>query len=179
MNRTLLVILILFLSLAALSAGELQVQAVQPDSLFLRFVSPSRDSIRSNSPRGNFAACTNPAAKVFINGREVKVYGSGAFVASVNLTVGNNPVRVVALAAKGDSVVKSFVFVRPEPPKPLTHEPAVIDAQSIEPRQDLWLGKDDILEGKFRGSPGYKASFDIEDVESGIPMVELPATDST
>jgi N-acetylmuramoyl-L-alanine amidase len=61
----------------------------------------------------------------------------------------------------------------------LTHEPAVIDAQSIEPRQNLWLGKDDILEVRFRGSPGYKAYLDIEDVESGIPMLELPASDST
>jgi N-acetylmuramoyl-L-alanine amidase len=153
-------------------------QVVQNDSLYLRFVSPGRDSIRSNSPRGNFAACTNPAAKVFINDREVKVYGSGAFVGSVNLAIGTNVVRVVARATSGDSLVKTFVFTRPEPPKPLTHEPAVIDVQSIEPRQNLWLGKDDILEVKFRGSPGYKAYLDIEDVESGIPMLELPASDS-
>ena len=152
---------------------------VQSDSLYLRFVSPGRDSIRSNSPRGNFAACTNPAAKVFINGKEAKVYGSGAFVGSVNLAVGVNPVRVVARAIGGDSLVKTFVFTRPEPPKPLMHEPAVIDVQSIEPRQNLWLGKDDILEVKFRGSPEYKAYLDIEDVESGIPMLELPASDST
>jgi N-acetylmuramoyl-L-alanine amidase len=178
-NRPLLVVLILFFSLAALSVGELPAQTVPADSLFLRFVSPSRDTVRSNSPRGNFAACTNPAAKVFINGREVKVYGSGAFVASVNLSVGSNPVSVVARGANGDSVKKDFIFVRPEPPKPLTHEPAFIDAQSIEPSQDLWLGKDDILEVKFRGSPGYQAYFDIEDIESGIPMIELPATDST
>ena len=152
---------------------------VQSDSLYLRFVSPGRDSIRNNSPRGNFAACTNPAARVFINGKEVKVYGSGAFVGSVTLAVGVNPVRVVARATNGDSLVKAFVFTRPEPPKPLTHEPVVIDVQSIEPRQNLWLGKDDILEVRFRGSPGYKAYLDIEDVESGIPMLELPANDST
>ena len=152
---------------------------VQSDSLYLRFVSPGRDSIRSNSPRGNFAACTNPGAKVFINGKEAKVYGSGAFVGSVNLAVGVNPVRVVARVIGGDSLVKTFVFTRPEPPKPLMHEPAVIDVQSIEPRQNLWLGKDDILEVKFRGSPEYKAYLDIEDVESGIPMLELPASDST
>ena len=152
---------------------------VQSDSLYLRFVSPGRDSIRSNSPRGNFAACTNPAAKVFINGKEAKVYGSGAFVGSVNLAVGVNPVRVVARVIGGDSLVKTFVFTRPEPPKPLMHEPTVIDVQSIEPRQNLWLGKDDILEVKFRGSPEYKAYLDIEDVESGIPMLELPASDST
>src|SRR3990170_1747346 len=105
--RILYTTLVLSLLVGVLPAQEPQVQRVSPDSLFLRFVSPSRDSIRSNSPRGNFAACTNPAAKVFINGKEVKVYGSGAFVASVNLTVGNNPVRVVALAANGDSVVKN------------------------------------------------------------------------
>lgn len=175
----LLSVLALSPSLVALSARELQVQPVQSDSLFLRFVSPSRDSVRSNSPRGNFAACTNPAAKVFINGKDIKVYGSGAFVSSANLSVGINPVRVVARLANGDSLVKDFVFVRPELPRPLTHELAVIDAQSIEPRQDLWLGKDDILEVKFRGSPGYKAYFDIEDVESGIAMVELPAIDSS
>ena len=165
--------LLLFIPCTVFATG-----AVQSDSLYMRFVSPERDSIRSTSPRGNFAACTNPSAKVFINGKEVKVYGSGAFIGSVNLAVGVNPVRVVARAANGDSLAKMFVFIRPEPAKPLTHEPAVIDAQSIEPRQNLWLGKDDILEVKFRGSPGYKAFFDIEDVESGIPMLELPASDS-
>jgi N-acetylmuramoyl-L-alanine amidase len=151
---------------------------VQPDSLFMRFVSPERDSIRSAAQRANIAACTDPSAKVFINGKEVKVYGSGAFIGSVSLDIGVTPVRVVARGVNGDSVAKTFVFTRPEPPRPLMHEPAVIDAQSIEPRQNLWLGKDDILEVKFRGSPGYKATFDIEDVESGIPMTELPAADS-
>ncbi len=176
--RILSTTLVLFLLVGALPAQEPQVQKAPPDSLFLRFVSPSRDFIRSNSPRGNFAACTNPAAKVFINGKEVKVYGSGAFVGSANLSIGSNSVQVIARAANGDSLVKTFVFVRPEPPRPLTHEPAVIDGQSIEPRQDLWLGKDDILEVRFRGSPGYKAYFDIEDIESGLPMIELPASDS-
>ena len=165
--------LLLFVPCTVFAAG-----VVQSDSLYMRFVSPERDSIRSNAPHGNFAACTNPAAKVFINGREVKVYGSGVFVGSVSLAVGVNPVRVVARATSGDSLVKTFVFTRPEPLKPLTHEPTVIDVQSIEPRQNLWLGKDDILEVKFRGSPGYKAYLDIEDVESGIPMLELPANDS-
>jgi N-acetylmuramoyl-L-alanine amidase len=154
-------------------------EVTQSDSLYMRFVSPEHDSIKSNAPRVNFAACTNPTAKVFINAKEVKVYGSGAFIGSVNIAVGINPVRVVARATNGDSLVKLFVFTRPEPPKPLTHEPAVIDAQSIEPRQNLWLGKDDILEVKFRGSPRYQAYLDIADVESGIPMFELPASDST
>jgi N-acetylmuramoyl-L-alanine amidase len=175
--RTLLVTLALLAALDGLSARDLQAQTVPSDSLYMRFVSPRRDTMRSNSPRAHFAACTNPSARVFINGKEVKVYASGAFVASIGLSVGVNPLHVVARGANGDSLVRDFVFVRPEPPKPLTHEPAVIDTQSIEPRQDLWLGEGDILEVKFRGSPGYKAYFDIEDVESGIPMLELDARD--
>lgn len=150
MLRTVLLLLFL-LPFSAVATG-----VVQSDSLFLRFVSPERDSIRSHSIRGSFAACTNPAAKVFINGKEIKVYGSGAFVGSIDLAIGVNPVRVVARGTNGDSLVKTFVFTRPEPPKPLTHEPAVIDAQSIEPRQNLWLGKDDILEVQIPGEPGIQ-----------------------
>lgn len=180
MIRLLTVTMVLLIALVGLSAQDLQLQTAPNDSsLFLRFVSPGRDTIRNNSPRAHFAACTNPLARVFINGKEVKVYASGAFVASIGLSIGINPMRVVAVGAKGDSLTRDFVFIRPEPPKPLTHEPAVIDAQSIEPRQDLWLGKDDILEVKFRGSPGYKAYFDIEGVESGISMLELDARDGT
>jgi N-acetylmuramoyl-L-alanine amidase len=172
MPRKLLILLYL-IPCAAYAAN-----VVQSDSLFMRFVSPERDSIRSNSARGEFAACTNPTSTVTINGQEVKVYASGAFVKIVNLPIGVTPVRVVARAANGDSLVKTFIFTRPDPPKPLTHEPAVIDAQSIEPRQNRWLGKNEMLEVRFRGSPGYKAYFDIEGVESGIPMLELPASDS-
>jgi N-acetylmuramoyl-L-alanine amidase len=174
-----LLMVMLFGGGGGLAAAPGEIQSSPSDSLSMRFVSPSRDSMRSNSPRANFAACTHPNARVFINGKEVKVYGSGAFVGSANLSVGTNVVRVVARSSSGDSLVKDFTFVRPEPPKPLTHEPAVIDEESIEPRQDVWLGKDDILEVKFRGSPGYEACFDIEDVESGIPMLELPSNDST
>jgi len=175
--RVLLVTLAFLIPLAGLSARDFQTQNTQSDSLYLRFVSPGRDTIRSNSPRAQVAACATPSAKVFINGKEVKVYPSGAFVSLLSLSVGVNPLHVVAQGVNGDSLVKDFVFLRPEPPKPLTHEPAVIDAQSVEPRQDLWLGKDDILEVKFKGSPGYKAYFDIEGVESGIPMLETDAKD--
>ncbi|MFH1743262.1 MAG: N-acetylmuramoyl-L-alanine amidase [bacterium] len=172
MRRFLIVTVGIWWSVATLSARNSQIQIIANDSLFLRFVTPAQDTIRSNSSRSNFAACTNPTAKVSINGKEVKVYGSGAFVGAVSLAVGINPVRVLAVGATGDSLAKDFIFIRPEPAKPLTHEPAVIDERSLEPRRDVWLGKDDILEVKFRGSPGYQAYFDIEGVESGIPMIE-------
>ena len=153
-------------SLSTLSAGK-------SDSLYLRMVIPDHDTVRTPSPRYRIAASTNRSARAFINDKEVRVYPSGAFVSLLTLAVGENPVRVLVRAATGDSLVRDYIFVRPEPPKPLPHDPALIDLESIEPSQDLWLGKDDIVEVRFKGSPGYKAYFDIEDVESGIPMTEL------
>lgn len=153
-------------SLSTLSAGK-------SDSLYLRVVIPDHDTVRTPSPRYRIAASTNRSARAFINDKEVRVYPSGAFVSLLTLAVGENPVQVLVRAATGDSLVRDYIFVRPEPPKPLPHDPAVIDLESIEPSQDLWLGKDDIVEVRFKGSPGYKAYFDIEDVESGIPMTEL------
>ena len=158
---------------AAQTSNTPQLSSGKSDSLYLRVVIPDRDTIQTPSSRHRIAASTNPSARAFINGKEVKVYPSGAFVSLLTLVVGENPVRVLVESTTGDSLVKDYVFVRPEPSKPLPHEPAVIDPASVEPSQDRWLGKDDILEVRFKGSPGYEAYFDIEDVESGIPMTEL------
>ncbi|MBI3587527.1 MAG: N-acetylmuramoyl-L-alanine amidase, partial [Ignavibacteriales bacterium] len=143
------------------------------DSLFLRIVIPERDTIRGTSSRYRVAASTLPTAKAFVNGKEVKVYPSGAFVSLLNVAIGSNRLHLMVQSPAGDSLWKDFVVIRPEPPQSLPHDPAVIDETSIEPAQDLWLGKDDILEVKFKGSPGYEAFFSIDGVESNIPMREL------
>jgi len=177
MSKSLL-FLIFLIPIAGISASVLHTNYPQSDSLFLRVVVPGDDTTRSNSPKHRIAGCTNPTSKAFVNGKELKVYPSGAFVSLLDLAYGINKLHIMVRGVNGDSLTKDFFFLRPEPPKTLTHEPAVIDAQSVEPRQDLWLGKDDILEVKFRGSPGYKAYFDIEGVESGIQMLETDAKDS-
>ena len=161
--------------LSSLAWSQIPVPPTPPksDSLYLRVVLPDRDTVQTTLPRQRIAASMNPSGRAFVNGKELKVYPSGAFVALLPIAVGENPVRFVVRSSSGDSIVRDYLFVRPEPPKPLGHEPAMIDTASIKPSRDLWLGKDDILEVTFRGSPGYEASFDIEDVESGIPMMEL------
>ncbi|MBI3111422.1 MAG: N-acetylmuramoyl-L-alanine amidase [Ignavibacteriales bacterium] len=145
---------------------------VKQDSLYLRMIIPDRDTLRVMTGRQRIAASTHPNAKAFVNGKELKVYPSGAFVALLQFPVGANPLRIVVQSPAGDSLWREFVVVRPDPPKPLPHEPLAIDVASIEPSQNLWLGRDNILEVRFKGSPGYEASFDIEGVESGIAMIE-------
>ena len=144
------------------------------DSLFLRVVVPESDTIVTTAPRQRVSASTLPDAKAFINGKETKVYASGAFCGIVNVAVGTSALRLVVRSANGDSIAKNILLQKPEPPKTSPHEPVSIDTIMMEPSQDIWLGKDDILEVKFKGSPGHKAYFDIKGVESGIPMTELP-----
>ena len=161
-------------SLAFTQSNPDSVLTHKPDSLFLRVVVPGDDTVRAAFGRHRIAASTLPNAKAFINGQETKVYASGAFVGMVQVPVGTTPLHLTVKNALGDSLYKDFVFVRSEPPKTSSKDTVTIDNIMMEPSQDLWLGKDDVLEVKFKGSPGYEASFEIEGVESGIPMRELP-----
>ncbi len=172
-HRNLKIFLLLAVALLY-SCADCAVLRSASDSLFIRVVEPEKDTTSGVAAKQRISACTSPSAKAFINGKEAKVYSSGAFCGVVSVPVGSSILRLVARAANGDSVVKEFVLLRPDSPKTSPREPLVIDTVMMEPSQDLWLGKDDILEVKFKGSPGYKATFDIDGVESGIPMTELP-----
>ncbi|RPI07046.1 MAG: N-acetylmuramoyl-L-alanine amidase [Ignavibacteriae bacterium] len=143
------------------------------DSLFLRVQRPDNDTIRTFGSHYRIAACTRPDAKAFINGKQSKVYASGAFVDLLHVNVDTNTYRFTVKAASGDSLWKEFVIIRPQPMKNSSHDTLVIEQAMMEPAEDLWLTSGDVLELKFKGSPGWEASCDIPDVESGIPMREL------
>ena len=164
---------LLALSLAALSTS-LSLNHPASDSLFLRVIVPDSDTTITTASKQRISASTLPNARAFINGKEVKVYSSGAFCGVAAVPIGNSIIRLVTRSANGDSTAREFLLQRPEPPKTSPRDPMVIDTVMMEPSQDLWLGRDDILEVKFKGSPGYQASFSIEGVESGIAMTELP-----
>jgi N-acetylmuramoyl-L-alanine amidase len=148
------------------------VQSLQSIILFLQVQRPDKDTILIYSSRYRIAACTHPDAQAYINGEPTKVYASGAFVDLVDIKNGVNNIRFVVKSAAGDSLWKDFVILRPEPMKNSPHDTLVIERAMMEPSQDMWLRSGDILELKFKGSPGWTASFEIPDVESG-PMREL------
>ena len=147
---------------------------INKDSLFLRVQRPEKDTIRTFASHYRIAACTQPNAKAFINGKQTKVYASGAFVDLLQINVDTNVFRFTVKSLAGDSLWKEFVIIRPQPMKNSPHDTLVIEQAMMEPSEDMWLTSGDVLEVKFKGSPGWKASFDIPDVESGIPMRELP-----
>jgi hypothetical protein len=174
-----IIIILLFTSglFAQVKIDTLQQAAVQvntdKDSLFLHVQRPDKDTLRTFSSHYRIAACTRPDAKAYINDKQTKVYASGAFVELLHINVDTNTFRFTVKSPAGDSLWKDFVIIRPEPMKNSPHDTLVIEQAMMEPSEDMWLTSGDILEVKFKGSPGWEASFDIPDVESGIPMREL------
>jgi N-acetylmuramoyl-L-alanine amidase len=144
------------------------------DSLWLNVVIPDADTVDIDVPRYRIAANTHPDASAFINDRQVKVYPSGAFVGLIELKRGENEVTISAGFPSGERLTERFTLIRPELPTTSPVEPLVIESHTMQPSQDYWLHNDDILEVRFKGSPGFEASFDIEGVAADIPMRELP-----
>lgn len=143
------------------------------DSLFLRVIVPGRDTVRTLAPRYRVSASTLPGARVFIDDAEARVYSTGGFGGTF-ASIGDTTVhRLLAIGPAGDSLVREFVFVRPERMRTSPRDTLVIEEAMMRPDEDLWLTADDVLEVRFKGSPGWDATFDIPDVECGIPMREL------
>lgn len=141
------------------------------DSLFLRVVLPERDTVQYSAARHRIAASTNPANKAFINFKEVKVYPTGAFVGLHYLTADTTILHIAVFNPNGDSLSRDFVFLKPVA-KVYPADEIYIENVSI-PAEDMWLTAGDILEVKMKGSPGQEPLFDIDGVESGLPMTEV------
>jgi N-acetylmuramoyl-L-alanine amidase len=170
--------LLLFSLCTLLAAQTFPISANTPqnesDSLFLHVVLPEEETFTFAGHRYRVAASTLPSAEAFINDRSVRVYPTGAFVGLVNLQHGDNTVILRVVGAAGDTLSKSYTIHRPEPMQSSPRDPLVIENIMMLPDRDYWLQTGDILEVRFKGSPGYEASFEIENLVSGVVMEELP-----
>lgn len=141
----------------------------------MNMVLPGRDTTNVFGSRHRIAGSTVPTAKAFLNGKEVKVYPTGAFVGLMtDLQVGDTPLRIVVKKENGDSIARDFVFRRSEGLKSSPSDEIVIDDAMMQPSRDQWLADGEVLEVRMKGTPGKKPVFDIDGVVSGVPMRELP-----
>ena len=145
-----------------------------PDSLYLAVVIPETDTVRTSLARYRFAASTHPLARAFAQGNEVKIYPTGAFVGLADIPMDTSTFSLSVLGTADDSLKKEFVFIRSRPMETSPREPLTIEADMMQPSEDLWLRAGETLEVRFKGSPGYDARASIEGIESHIPMRELP-----
>ena len=119
-----------------------------------------------------------PKSRLWINGRGVKVHPNGAFLAFLPLTPGDFVFALVAENKAGVSVKNVWVKV-PRSIFPVPEDSFCILTNSIRPSQDLILTAGDVLETRFRGTPGCQASFRIEGLAEDVPMIESRVTISS
>ncbi|UCE04374.1 MAG: N-acetylmuramoyl-L-alanine amidase [bacterium] len=142
--------------------------------LQVRFPSDG-DSVSYSKIR--IAGGTRPNARVTINGVNTRVYPSGAFVSRVDLKPLDNEIVIIAMDSTTEE--KSILHIFRQPPLPVSPErPTEIDNRIIWPEDDITSFSGDILEVRFKGSPGGKARFSIDDHCKNIPMTELAPKDA-
>ena len=154
------------------------VYADTPGTPHLEVIIPEADTVYTDLSRYRIAANTDSTAKGFINGKQVTVYPSGAFVGMVTLEYGENNITISAVSAEGDTTAQEFLIKRAERMTTSPDDPLAIEAYHMQPVRDQWLDEGDVLEVRFKGSPGHEATFDIEGVKRGIPMRELPPAET-
>lgn len=141
--------------------------------LFLSIVLPESDTVFNSPFRYRIAASTNVTSRAFINGEEAKVYPTGAFVGLYRPITDTSTLTLLVVGAEGDSISRSFVFIRPEPMKVSPRDTLVIEEDLMLPNRSVWLMEDDVLEVRFKGSPGWEATFSVPGVVADAPMREL------
>ncbi|NIM96865.1 MAG: hypothetical protein GTO24_01905, partial [candidate division Zixibacteria bacterium] len=92
-------------------------------------------------------------------------------LAFLPLTPGDFVFALVAENKAGVSVKNVWVKV-PRSIFPVPEDSFCILTNSIWPSQDLILTAGDVLETRFRGTPGCQASFRIEGLAEDVPMIE-------
>ena len=171
MRHLLFSLLILPVLSAQQTDSLLQQPAAKP--LFLSIVLPESDTVLNSPSRYRIAASTNVTSRAFINGVEARVYPTGAFVGLFRPPTDTSMLTLTVVGAMGDSISRSFVFIRPEQTKVSPRDTLVIEKEMMLPSRSVWLMEDDVLELRFKGSPGWEASFSIPGVVDDVPMREL------
>ncbi len=149
----------------------------QENKSLLQISFPSDNDTVSYS-KIRIAGCTSPGANVRINGDSVRVYPSGAFVYRVDLKPLVNEIQITAADSLGKT--QTILHIYRTPPIPVSPKtPTEIDTRIIWPEHDMILISGDIIEVRFKGSPGGKAKFSIDKLCKNIPMTELEPEDAS
>jgi N-acetylmuramoyl-L-alanine amidase len=176
MVRPSVILLAIIVSAAPLRSDETSAQSsVQAH---LHIVIPEEDSVRTDLSRYRISGNTHPEGTAFINGKPVRVYPSGAFVGLVNLAHGENVIRISVTSPGGELISRDMTIFRSPPLVTSPEDRLVIEDALMEPSRDYWLNAGDVLEVKFKGSPGLEASFEIDGVVRRTPMRELPPAET-
>jgi N-acetylmuramoyl-L-alanine amidase len=162
---------IILISLCLAFAPALIAQ--QPEVHYLNITLPVADTVFTDAANHRIAGNTLPGSSVTVHGRPARVYPNGAFTGMLEIPHGFSHHEVFSVSPGRDTLHTYLFFHRPEPAGELPDSPVTIDRFSVTPLTDVWLKPGEEVEVRFRGSPGFDATFDIPGLVMNAPMREL------
>jgi len=136
---------------------------------FIKLVEPNKTEINVKAARQFIVGSTCKTCNLTINGKEVKVYPTGAFAYELNLKPGDSVFNLIAFTAPDRSVNKKLNYNYTLPPPPDTVK--TLDIVSIET----------LPEGNLFVMPGDRIKFKVKALSGGtvfangnIPLYEMP-----
>lgn len=142
-----------------------------PEGILL--VVPESDTTMTSSPTYCLSGSVRSGRTVDVNGKQLKVYPSGAFVSLLNLAVGENRYTLTSTNDSGRTISKFFLILREKPLETSRTDSLLIEDVMMEPPTDTWVHEGDILRVQMKGTPDCRATF-----MNGKPMRERPPTET-
>jgi len=112
-----------------------------------------------------------PRSSLVINGLDVEVYPNGAFLAFLGIQPGEFIFELADSNEKGVAVDSVRVSV-PNYSSTISEDSLAIEKTGMLPDVDMNLRAGDIIQFRFKGTPGGKATFSIEGLVFNLPMTQ-------
>ena len=154
----------------------------QYNPLTLGIVIPEQDSVEYPFSRYRVAAHTNPNAQAFINGKEVQVYSSGAFVDMIFPSDQITPIEFMVVL-DGDTVRQTRYLVKPS--RAQEYSSVMVNQKSEEPikkwfiqpegdrlNTEQWYGPGDVVPILAQATPAKQLSYSVGEQHTKVIMNE-------
>ena len=138
------------------------------DKPFIKLVEPTKTQINTKTSRQFIVGSTCKTCNININGKEVKVYPTGAFAYELNLKPGDTVFNLIAFTAPDKSTNKKLNYNYTLPPPPDTVK--TLDIASIEtlPEGNLFVMPGDRIKFKVKALTGCTVV-----ANGNIPLYEM------
>ena len=136
---------------------------------FIKLVEPAKAENKVRAARNFIVGSTCKTCNLTINGKEVKVYPTGAFAYEVNLKPGDTAFNIIAFTAPDKTVNKKLNYNYTLPPPPDTVK--TLDIATIEtlPEGNLFVMPGDRIKFKVKALTGCTVV-----ANGNIPLYEMP-----
>ncbi len=155
-------------------SGLLMIGYTNAQSVFLKLVSPAKTQNSVTASRQFITGTTCKECSLTINNAEVKVWGTGAFAAEVNVSIGDTAFQITAVDPKGFKVTQKLFYNYQLAAKEKEVTTSNVEYWRIEPQGDLLLKAGDRLKMTIKTLPGS-----LVKLENGFELMEVPVKDST